>query len=58
MKSFGKGFLWGTLATIGAVAAAIFSFHKTVVSPIEEEEQRFDDNRRRAMRKSRSAHLG
>ncbi|KRL57353.1 MAG: DUF3042 family protein [Furfurilactobacillus sp.] len=57
MKKFTQGFLLGTLATIGAVAAGVFSFHKTVVSPIEDEEQRVDDNRRRAVRKSRSSHL-
>ncbi len=57
MKKFTQGFLLGTLATVGAVAAGIFSFHKTVVSPIENEEQRVDDNRRRAIRKSRSSHI-
>ncbi|GEK28318.1 DUF3042 family protein [Furfurilactobacillus siliginis] len=57
MKKFTKGFLIGTLTTVGAVLAGLVSFHKTVVSPIEEEEQRFDDNRRKAVRKSRSAHI-
>lgn len=56
MKHFVKGFLFGTVATIGAVAGAALSFKKKVVEPIEDEEERFEDNRKRAARKSRSAH--
>lgn len=58
MKHFVKGFLFGTVATIGAVAGAVLSFKKRVVEPIEDEEERFEDNRKRAARKSRSAHTG
>ncbi|KIS04115.1 DUF3042 family protein [Paucilactobacillus wasatchensis] len=56
MKQFTKGFLIGTVATIGAVAGGIFSFHKSVIQPIEEQEDKFDENRRAAVRKGRSAH--
>nr|WP_034525837.1 DUF3042 family protein [Secundilactobacillus oryzae] len=58
MKNFTKGFLFGAVATIGAVAGALVSFKKAVVEPIEQEEQRFEDNRKKAMRKGRSAHHG
>ncbi|MGV0167289.1 DUF3042 family protein [Furfurilactobacillus sp. WILCCON 0119] len=58
MKSFNKGFLVGVIASLGAVVASLVSFHKTVITPIEAEEDRIDDNRRRALRKSRSSHQG
>ncbi|PWG00997.1 DUF3042 family protein [Levilactobacillus bambusae] len=58
MNKFVKGFLFGTVATAGAVAGALFSFKKTVVEPIEEEEDRFDQNRIKAQRKAHSAHNG
>ena len=56
MKHFVQGLVIGAVATAGAVAGALFSFKKTVVEPIEDEEARFEENRRRAARKSRSAH--
>ena len=34
MKSFGKGFVFGTIATISAVAGCVYAFKKTVVEPI------------------------
>ena len=55
MKKFTRGFILGTLTTLGAVAGSVAAFHKTVVKPIEEEE-RFDENRRAATRKGRSSH--
>ena len=51
MKKFTRGFILGTLTTLGAVASSVAAFHKTVVKPIEEEENRFDENRRAANRK-------
>ena len=45
-----------SLATLGAVASGIITFHKTVIAPIEETEEKFDNNRRAANRKGRSAH--
>lgn len=56
MKQFGKGFALGTLATLGAIASGVLAFHKTVVKPIEETEEKFDENRRAAIRKGRSSH--
>ncbi|WP_439644760.1 DUF3042 family protein [Apilactobacillus ozensis] len=44
MKKFGKGFLIGALATAGATVGALFSFKKTVVEPIENQEEK---NRRK-----------
>ena len=41
MKKFTRGFILGTLTTLGAVAGSVAAFHKTVVKPIEEEENRF-----------------
>ena len=41
MKSFGKGFVFGTIATISAVAGCVYAL---------------DEHRKRAMRKRRSAH--
>ena len=56
MKKFTRGFILGTLTTLGAVASSVAAFHKTVVKTIEEEENRFDENRRAANRKGRSSH--
>ena len=33
MKSFGKGFVFGTIATISAVAGCVYAFKKTVERP-------------------------
>ncbi|CUS26089.1 hypothetical protein FC70_GL000515 [Paucilactobacillus oligofermentans DSM 15707 = LMG 22743] len=56
MKSFTKGVVIGTAATIGAVVGGLFSYHRKVVKPIEDQEIKFDENRRTANRKNRSAH--
>ncbi|GEO69976.1 DUF3042 family protein [Levilactobacillus acidifarinae] len=58
MKHFTKGFLFGVVATASAVAGAVFSFKKKVVQPIEDQESRFEENRKKANRKSHSAHHG
>lgn len=58
MKHFTKGFIFGVVATASAVAGAVFSFKKTVVEPIEDQESRFEENRKRTNRKSHSAHHG
>ena len=54
MKKFTKGFLSGA----GVVAAAVTTFalgvKKTIIDPVEQKEQFVDDNRKRAMRKSRA----
>lgn len=56
MKQFTKGFALGTLATLGAVVSGIITFHRTVIQPMEETEEKFDSNRKAAVRKGRSAH--
>ena len=56
MKQFSKGFFFGTLTTLGAIASGTMAFHKAVVKPTEETEEKFDTNRRAAVRKGRSAH--
>ena len=56
MKSFGKGFFTGIVATVGVVAGAVYAFKKRVVEPMEEREAILEEHRRRALRKSRSAH--
>ena len=56
MKSFGKGFFTGIVTTVGVVAGAVYAFKKTVVEPMEESEAILEEHRRRALRKSRSAH--
>lgn len=58
MSKFTQGVIVGVVGTVAAVAGALLSFQKSVVEPIEVQEQKFDDNRRKAMRKSRSAHNG
>lgn len=57
-KKFTTGFFTGALVTIATVAGGLFAFHKTVVEPEEIEDQRIEENRRRANRKSFSAHQG
>ena len=58
MGKFAKGFFLGTFATLTAVASGVFAFHQNVITPVEEQEERFDENRRAAIRKGRSAHQG
>ena len=58
MKQFAKGVLVGGLGTIAAIASGLLTFHKTVMEPVEEQEKKFDENRRAAIRKGRSAHQG
>ncbi|KRK89868.1 DUF3042 family protein [Lentilactobacillus sunkii] len=58
MKHFTNGLIVGVLGTVAAGVGALLTFKKSVVDPIEDEEQKFEDNRRKAMRKSRAAHHG
>ena len=53
MKQLAKGILVGSLATVAAIASGVLTFHKTVIKPAEEEEEKFDQNRRAAIRKGR-----
>lgn len=54
MKKFTSGFLAGTLFTIAAAAGVAFGVKKTVIEPIEEKENMIEENRKKAMRKSRA----
>ena len=56
MKQLTKGFLIGTASTLAAIVSGAVAFHKTVIKPVEEEEIKFDENRRAATRKNRSTH--
>ena len=56
MKNFAKGVLIGTFGTLAAIASGVFTFHKTVVKPIEDQEEKFDENGKAAPKKSRPAH--
>lgn len=58
MKQFTNGLIVGVLGTVAAGVGALLTFKKSVVNPIEDEEQKFEDNRKKAMRKSRAAHHG
>ncbi|BDR56320.1 DUF3042 family protein [Xylocopilactobacillus apis] len=57
-KKFLTGFVTGSVAAIGAVAASAYAFKKTVIEPTEERAQQIEENRRRANRKSHQAHMG
>ncbi|MCT2881733.1 DUF3042 family protein [Lentilactobacillus buchneri] len=58
MKQFTNGLIVGVLGTVAAGVGALLTFKKSVVDPIEDEEQKFEDNRKKTMRKSRAAHHG
>lgn len=58
MKHFTSGLIVGVVGTVTAGLAALMTFKKAVVDPIEDEESKFEENRRRALRKSRAAHHG
>ncbi|KRM47912.1 hypothetical protein FC51_GL000396 [Lentilactobacillus parabuchneri DSM 5707 = NBRC 107865] len=58
MKHFTNGLIVGVLGTVAAGVGALLTFKKSVVDPIEDEEQKFESNRKKAMRKSRAAHHG
>lgn len=54
MKKFAKGFLAGSATVIATAAGALLAINKTVVEPVKEKQKRIDDNRKKAMRKSRA----
>lgn len=56
MKQVAKGVLIGAVSTLAAIAGGVFAFHKKVIQPVEDQEEKFDENRRAAIRKERSAH--
>lgn len=54
MKKFTSGFLTGTTVTLAALAGVALGIKKLVIEPVEEKELFIDDNRKKAMRKSRA----
>ena len=54
MKKFVTGFLAGSTATVATLAGILYGVKKVVIEPIEEKENLVEDNRRKAMRKSRA----
>lgn len=52
MSKFAKGFLAGTMFSVGVIAGVAFGVKKVVIEPIEEKELQYEENRRRANRKS------
>lgn len=56
MKQVAKGIFIGTVSTLAAIAGGALAFHKKVIKPVEDQEEKFDENRRAAIRKGRSAH--
>ncbi|WP_413627250.1 DUF3042 family protein [Fructilactobacillus vespulae] len=58
MHKFGKGFATGVAAMIGVTAGVLYSFKKAVVEPIESQEQKEEENRKKSQRKAGSSHLG
>ncbi|EEW52436.1 DUF3042 family protein [Lactobacillus iners] len=55
-KKFGTGVATGILTTLGALAVGLFTYKKKVLDPEDKEDSRIADNRRKANRKSFSAH--
>lgn len=54
MKKFVSGFVTGTTITVATLAGLMYGVKKTVIDPMEEKENMVNDNRRKAMRKSRA----
>jgi hypothetical protein len=50
-SKFGVGVFTGVLATIGTIAAGALAVKKNVIDPVNEKEQRIEDNRKKAARK-------
>lgn len=55
-KKFGAGVATGVAATLGALAAGLFTYKKKVIEPEEELNNKIEENRKKANRKSFSAH--
>lgn len=53
MRKFVTGFIAGTTVALASVAGLAFGVKKTVIEPIEKKEEEIENNRRKAMRKSR-----
>ncbi|MGM0212494.1 DUF3042 family protein [Enterococcus sp. AZ109] len=51
MRKFTSGFFTGTLATAAVVAGLLMGVKKKVIEPLEEQESKIDENRKKARRK-------
>ncbi|EOH87702.1 DUF3042 family protein [Enterococcus pallens] len=51
MRKFTSGFFTGTLATAAIVAGFLVGVKKKVIEPLEEQESKVDENRKKARRK-------
>lgn len=56
MKKFGLGVITGVVATVASAAAGLFAFHKTVVEPEEQREEKFTETEKKAARKMGASH--
>lgn len=56
-KGIVPGLIIGSLATAGAVVGSALTYHHKVIQPIDQEEDRIEENRRKANRKAHSAHI-
>lgn len=54
---FAAGFAAGLVTALAGVCAAAFTYKTRVMDPQEEEEQRIENNRIKANRKSHGAHM-
>lgn len=52
MNKFVKGFLAGTTFSVAVIAGIAFGVKKVVIEPIEDKELQYEENRKRANRKS------
>lgn len=55
-KKFGAGVVTGVAATVSAIAAGLFAYKKKVIEPEEEQNNKIEENRKRANRKSFASH--
>ncbi|WP_225047605.1 DUF3042 family protein [Lacticaseibacillus kribbianus] len=55
---FITGFLFGVIATAGAVAGSVVAFKKSYIEPVEDKVEEINANRRKANRKRHGAHMG
>lgn len=55
-KKFGAGVATGVLASLGAVAAGVFAYKKKVIDPEVAQENKMEENRIKANRKSHVSH--
>jgi hypothetical protein len=50
-KSYGSGVFTGIVATLGLAAAAIAAVKKTVIDPLDEQDKKVEESRKKALRK-------